>query len=192
MRGGLHGLTRSAEADQASPYMTIAQWGALIIYQEQNMDIRLIGACGLYCGACDCHRVGEADGRHLAASEKMMNLPAGAVPCHGCGSEQLTPWCRQCAIRRCARDKQLTHCGECAEHPCAQWQAFVAEGHQFAGARHRLSCPLNLGWLTALGVERWLKEESRRWRCACGQAQTYYESHCARCGAPQPDRLPAG
>jgi len=55
----------------------------------------LIGACGLYCGACRKYRKGR---------------------CPGCASQAdsvLEKWPQRCRIRRCCREQAFHTCAEC-------------------------------------------------------------------------------
>jgi hypothetical protein len=69
-------------------------------------DINLAAACGLYCGMCEHH-------------------PA---KCPGCGAIQGKPFwtayfgIEVCPLHDCAvNQKQLEHCGLCAEFPCEKF-----------------------------------------------------------------------
>ncbi|MBN1262590.1 MAG: DUF3795 domain-containing protein [Anaerolineae bacterium] len=136
-----------------------------------------LAVCGLFCGACYHYRASFPEGRHLlAASGKRLE----AFVCRGCLSEQhyIHPGCAQCVLRACAAERGIPDCGACDAYPCETWLAFQNDGR----VHHRYIAE-NLQKRRDLGTERWLKYEETRWRCACGQPFSWYESHCSSCGA---------
>lgn len=63
---------------------------------------RLIGRCGIYCGACALYINGK---------------------CDGC----LDPHTVECPIYKCVQSKGVNYCGECPEFPCERhYQANIA------------------------------------------------------------------
>ncbi|OQA97181.1 MAG: hypothetical protein BWY25_02168 [Chloroflexi bacterium ADurb.Bin222] len=67
------------------------------------MDPQLIGMCGAYCGAC--------------AWKEPTNCP-------GCLASRSQMFWGTCAVARCALERDLPHCGFCADLPCARLQSF--------------------------------------------------------------------
>jgi hypothetical protein len=82
-----------------------------IINENTNMkDISVCGIdCAVACAECNKH-------------EELQNNP-----CKGCNAaEGKIFWTKfmnleACPIYTCVKDKQLKHCGECAELPCNIW-----------------------------------------------------------------------
>jgi hypothetical protein len=95
------------------------------------MDKSLTGICGAYCGYCEW--------------KDRMNCP-GCPACHG------NPFWGECAIARCAMDRDFTHCGECPALPCAALKA--AFDHPEYGDRGERLCNLK-HW--AQGVDTCLR-----------------------------------
>jgi len=144
------------------------------------MDVKLLGVCGLYCGACYHYRASFPEGAHLVEEAARQGRALQGFSCQGCRSDRLYvhPGCAQCEFRACAGEKGVVHCGLCAEYPCARLRAFQSDGRP-----HHRDVLDNLEALKTLGPERWLAEQERRWRCACGAPFSWYETHCPRCGA---------
>lgn len=53
--------------------------------------------CGICCGSCE--------GREEAN-------------CKGCVQMKVPFWGGECEVKSCCEEKQLDHCGQCAEFPC--------------------------------------------------------------------------
>ncbi len=73
--------------------------------------------CGIQCARCPvflANREGWVD-----ALAKERGVPADTLICHGCKSDRCTSWCTDCTLKRCARDKGVSHCwAECNGYPC--------------------------------------------------------------------------
>lgn len=144
----------------------------------------LIAACGLYCGACYHYHAGLPSGEHLLREAAVSGKPLAGLTCQGCWSDRLYlhPGCAQCGLRACAQSRGLTHCGACPELPCERLLAFQNDGRP----HHRDVVQQAHAW-RQLGSMRWEKGQRARWRCACcGEAYSWYEVACARCGATLP------
>lgn len=143
------------------------------------MQINLVGACGLYCGACDHYLSNTASGKHLLERKTAIGIKVSQNPCGGCKVDcldKLCKWCRECSIRKCVIGKNLNHCRECKQFPCEEIEAFNGihmhkrEGYQ------------NLARLSELGISEWLKEQEVRWSCRnCGSSYSFYELECFCC-----------
>jgi hypothetical protein len=140
----------------------------------------LLAACGLYCGACYHYRASFPEGKHLLAPAARQGRPAKGYTCRGCRSEKLYihPGCAQCAIRDCAEEKGLPHCGVCPQVPCERLLAFKNDGHL-----HHLPILEQLEDLARTDPEQWLGVQADRWTCKCGTPFSWYETVCAQCGA---------
>jgi hypothetical protein len=138
----------------------------------------LLGACGLYCGACNHYRASSPEGKHLLAAAAKAGRPAEGFTCGGCRSEKLYihKGCAECGIRACAESRGIGHCGECAELPCEKLAAFRDDGHI-----HHLDIYVKLNELRRVGAEAWLAAQAERWTCACGAPFSWYEGECANC-----------
>ena len=140
----------------------------------------LLGVCGLYCGACYHYRASTPEGEHLLRESARQGRPKEGYTCRGCRSDVLYihPGCAQCAIRACAEDKGVLHCGLCDASPCERLRAFQSDGRA-----HHVPVLEQLKALRRLGPGLWLEEQRRRWTCVCGAPFSWYERTCARCGA---------
>lgn len=144
-------------------------------------DRDLLGACGLYCGACYHYRASTRDGKHLLEEAVRQGRSLEGFTCRGCRSHLLYvhPGCAQCEIRACTDRRGIAHCGLCTEFPCERIWAFRNDGRI-----HHLETIVQLEQLAAEGPDRWLAAQARRWRCRCGMPFSWYETACHSCGAP--------
>jgi hypothetical protein len=110
-------------------------------------DSRFAPVCGIYCGACEylsnkmCQGCGYVEGRPFWTAQ----VPGGVCPLHAC----------------CRNQKNLEHCGLCAEFPCKTFlelrdpsmsdEAFKKSLEIRAGALRRRA---------EVGTEKWLLEVS--------------------------------
>lgn len=144
-------------------------------------ELRLLGACGLYCGACYHFRASFAGGKHLLEEARLQGRSPAGYTCQGCRSDALYihEGCSQCEIRACTDARGIPHCGLCTECPCEQLRAFHKDGHI-----HHLDIFAQLEEIMEEGSDRWLAEQAQRWRCRCGTSYSWYEEICHHCGAP--------
>ncbi len=145
-----------------------------------NPQFRLLGACGLYCGACTHYRASFPEGKHLLELAQNQGRRIEGFTCQGCRSDQryIHPGCAKCQIRACVEAGGFLHCGQCRFCPCERLMAFIYDGHL-----HHLNIPDQLEELLRLGPERWIIEQARRWTCRCGSPFSWYEEKCQSCGA---------
>lgn len=127
------------------------------------MKREIVGACGIYCGGCK-------------------HYDEGKEVCGGCGSDKLTEFCSKSGIRICAKESGFLSCNECDEFPCERYLEFYSGGEKWEGARHRNDIVRNLKLLAEAGVDRWIKYQSSRWACDCGEKYTFYDEECKKCG----------
>jgi hypothetical protein len=85
-----------------------------------NKDLKLIAACGLYCGNCGKFRKGR---------------------CPGCISNSRAAWCK---IRNCCLEKGIENCSCCKEFSnqkeCNKYNNFVARVFEFVFFTDRTLC----------------------------------------------------
>jgi hypothetical protein len=150
-------------------------------------DRALLGACGLYCGACYHYRASFPDGEHLLEAAARQGRDLRGFTCKGCRSSLLYvhPGCARCDIRACADSRGIAHCGLCTEFPCDRIRAFRNDGRV-----HHLDSIAQLEELVVMGPGLWLAAQASRWRCSCGRAYSWYETDCSSCGAPLPSYGP--
>lgn len=140
----------------------------------------LLGACGLYCGACNHYRASYPEGKHLIEKAKQEGRNIEGFTCQGCRSDRLYihPGCLECQIRNCVEAQGILHCGQCGKLPCEQLLAFINDGHI-----HHLNLDLQVQRLNSLGTDGWIIEQVRRWMCKCGTPYSWYDETCQSCGA---------
>ncbi|MBL8968440.1 MAG: DUF3795 domain-containing protein [Spirochaetaceae bacterium] len=148
--------------------------------------------CGLYCGACEVlnlYRDSLASGKPARWEDLPRPLreviPPALLACTGCKTDLLSPGCRACAIRICARGKNVEACVLCADYPCA-----LVEGRR-TGLEEGLAEILphirakfsQAERIREIGHSAWREEQARRWRCPeCGAPFTWYQETCGDCG----------
>ncbi len=153
--------------------------------------------CGLYCGACSiltAYRTGRKDRfasywteSTLKASLQLRGIdPDGEslqVRCHGCKTDTLFANCRHCKIRACAVEKRIEHCNECSEYPCGLFHESLFNAEVQKLLPHLKEIPDNLMRIGTDGVEQWLSDQEKRWKCpGCGTAYSWYATTCPHCG----------
>ena len=141
----------------------------------------LLGACGLYCGACYHYRASLPQGVHLLEEARRQGRELEGFACRGCRSDELYvhPDCAGCEIRACADARAVAHCGGCGDFPCERILGFQSDGRI-----HHRDVLASLGDLKANGAGRWLAVQAQRWTCSCGVGFSWYEVRCDCCGAP--------
>ena len=143
--------------------------------------VHLAAACGTYCGACPSYNA-----RH--SEDAAIERPNPWGDCDGClAGGMLAAHCQTCNIRLCALDKpNVTRCCDCDELPCSRITNLINLGSY----PHRQEYLPNLALIVQMGVEEWVTYEEARWRCPeCGLPMLWYDTECARCGAPRSESL---
>jgi hypothetical protein len=155
----------------------------------------LVAACGLYCGACEIYRA-EHDGNQVKTEEIMAGLSARTgsnytledMKCDGClAGGNLNLWCRKCAIRDCAKEKQgESICSpDCADFPCSKLTDFSNDG-----MTHHKEIIENCRRLHKVGLNKHAVQEEKRWHCPeCKQPMSWYDKTCRKCGAPRSEKV---
>lgn len=136
----------------------------------------IIAYCGLYCGGCSFKVAYETNDRAhlLGMPEKYNCFKEGPLePCEGCRADNFSS---ECAIRICAVDRALEHCGECIKFPCLRLEEFSNDG-----IPHHAEIIDNLKQLKEMGEEAWLKQQSEKWKCGCGSPASWYLKTCGSC-----------
>jgi hypothetical protein len=158
----------------------------------------LAAACGTYCGACPAYiaKHSEDEQIKIKLQKRFSSGPKKALKgipdpswmdgllCDGCLSGgMLAAHCQNCAIRKCAANKQNdSRCSDCEELPCYRITNLINMGAYL----HRKEYLPNLNKIREMGVQEWVKKEKERWRCPqCGRPISWYDSKCAGCGEPR-------
>lgn len=143
----------------------------------------LLGACGLYCGACYHYRASFYESERLQREAARRGRDPVGFTCQGCRSDKLYihVGCVQCEIRACVDGREIAHCGICVEFPCERIKAFQSDGRV-----HHQDVLTQLERLREIGPDRWLAGQARRWECECGEPYSWYEETCSQCGKQLP------
>ena len=141
------------------------------------MHKELIGACGIYCRACDHYFANTDEGKHLLDADKGR---IKAHPCKGCKAEdesQICIFCVKCDVRLCSMEKGYALCTECNDYPCAKLTRFVT------GLEHHKHAVTTLSDNKHIKPSQWEDISEKRWSCShCGAPYSYYEVLCNACG----------
>ena len=130
----------------------------------RRADSVLIAPCGVNCRLC----------RAFIRDRK---------PCPGCreGDNHKSNACLTCAIKNCNQIAIEKHefCFLCAKFPCADL-LHLDRRYQ---AKYSVSVIENLARIKAVGVEKFVTEETTRWSCPkCGRLLCMHKSQCVKCG----------
>jgi hypothetical protein len=162
----------------------------------------LAAACGTYCGACPAYLAKHSEDEQIkmkpqkrfssGPTKALKGIPPSnwmdGLLCDGCLSGgQIAFHCQNCAIRKCAANKQNdSRCSDCEELPCYRITNLINMGSYL----HRKEYLPNLKKIREMGVQEWVKYEEERWRCPqCGLPMSWYDAECAGCGEPRSERL---
>jgi hypothetical protein len=141
-------------------------------------DKRLAAVCGLFCPACTIYIGTQDDPERLKPLAQMMNVPVEALYCDGCRMERRNTFCTTCKMSKCAVEKGIDFCIECAEYPCAELKEFQAH------MPHRLELWDSLVRIRKVGYEKWFQEMNAHYSCPqCNTLNSAYDIACRKCGA---------
>lgn len=138
----------------------------------------LVSPCGLYCGVCGMYLATLKDDHKLREKlSAVYGIPADMINCRGCLSDTVFPYCRECAIKRCASEKQIEGCYACDAFPCEHVDAFPVP----EGKKNILRAVPE--W-KKLGTEKWIQSEIKMFSCPeCGALMFRGGKKCRGCGA---------
>ena len=147
------------------------------------VDKRLMGCCGIYCGACFAYRGKVASRaaqlkqelekerfRRIASAFKWVGdwrqfsrwlYWLTKFKCKGCQTGGGWPWC---SIRRCCQRKGYTSCAECELMPCEKLEWIT---RRYKGWNLR-----NLKRIRQVGTKQWLKEQAQKVRAGFVAGET--------------------
>jgi hypothetical protein len=162
----------------------------------------LAAACGTYCGACPAYiaKHGESEQTKARLQKRLSSGPTKALKgtpdpswmdgllCDGCLSGgMLAAHCQNCAIRKCAANKQNdARCTDCEELPCYRITNLINMGSYL----HRKEYLPNLKNIREMGAQKWVKYEQELWTCPnCNNSLSWYDPACSNCGAKRSEKL---
>ena len=142
-------------------------------------DKRLAAVCGLFCPSCTVYIGAHEDPERLEGIARRVGQPVDKLKCNGCRSEKRSYYCENlCTMYKCAAEKGIDFCGQCAEYPCAQLKVFQAE------MPHRIELWQAQERIKETGYEKWYTEMIENYSCPeCGTINSAYDMACWKCGA---------
>jgi len=143
-----------------------------------EMKARYDSYCGLNCGACPIGLANETNNTDaIEQMAKDWEAEISDLKCSGCKTELTAIFCTSCAMRICAREKQLEFCYQCDEYPCEKITEFRNDK-----APHHSAVFSNQENIKKKGLEPWLIAEKARWSCPdCGTRFSWYTDTCSKC-----------
>jgi hypothetical protein len=158
---------------------------------NKDIDYKLVSPCGLYCGVCAIY-IAHMD-NNIKLKEKLVSLYRGDtgkgklpgseklkpedIKCQGCMSEQAFLHCRQCEIKICTKEKEISGCHECDDFPCTHIRNFPMA----VGKKVIMRC---VPYRKQFGTEKWVLDEEARYHCTkCGQKVFRGAMRCNKCKA---------
>ncbi len=141
-------------------------------------DKRLAAVCGLFCPSCTVYIGAHEDPKRLEVMSKRTGQPLDKLQCNGCRSDKRCYYCESlCTMFKCAAEKEIEFCGECADYPCEELKVFQA------AMPHRIELWKSQERIKEAGYEQWYKEMVEHYSCpACGTINSAYDMACWKCG----------
>ncbi len=123
-------------------------------------DVKLAGACGIYCGKCAIYLAYSKDDQERKkriAENISKNFGKQTKPeqivCDGCHAEDDLCWSNDCKLRVCCFEKGYGFCFECQEYPCTRLLEFGKQDERYEKAVSELA------EMKRMGVERWVEKQ---------------------------------
>ena len=128
----------------------------------------LIAPCGMNCGVC----------KRYLATVRSLYKSKGYAGCIGC-----IPRSKKCSIiqKSCSllSNNKIRFCFECSEFPCEKLNKL---NHRYT-TKYNTSLIQNLLDIRSKGLNQWLREEEKRWKCGeCGGTVSIHDLICYDCG----------
>lgn len=142
-----------------------------------SYSISTAAYCGLYCDSCSLYIGTTQDPQRLQQLSAKFNKPIEEMKCMGCRSDTLSFSCKNCEMKACIKQKNLTFCSECSEYPCQILIKFQSE------MPHRLELFESLDYIKENGIDKWFEKMNSDYSCSqCGSINSPYEFNCRKCG----------
>jgi hypothetical protein len=153
--------------------------------RKRMVSAKNFAYCGIDCDACSVRRHGLT-GSNDDFIVCCKGIPDSELACDGCRTDVLYSGCRMCTIRDCAKNKGLTHCGECTAFPCKTYRQWLTMKKLLP---HITDSPRNLEMLMENDPDRFAAMQARSWTCPdCGTAFSWYARTCSTCGRDLSDK----
>ncbi len=145
---------------------------------RSSPDKTLAAVCGLFCPVCTLFIGTKEEPARLQAYADRLHIPVGELECHGCRSDKRGFFCRShCKMTKCAKEKGIDFCIECADYPCPELTAFQAQ------LPHRKELWKSQERIKEVGFEKWYEEMTAHYSCpSCGTLNSAYDMACRSCG----------
>ncbi len=141
-------------------------------------DKELAAVCGLFCPACNIFIGTQEEPKRLQKISGALERPMEELQCEGCRSEKRCFFCKEnCKMARCAAEKGVDFCGECAEYPCAELKVFQSQ------MPHRIELWECQARIKEIGYKKWYEEMVEHYSCSeCRTINSAYDIACRKCG----------
>lgn len=135
------------------------------------------GYCGLACKACSVYIASCKGGEMLENRAAKAGVTAEEMFCKGCRSDKTSPYCTECNIKNCIKQRNINWCSECAEYPCKMINDFKNS------MPHRYEINESLEFAKCHSIDEWDKEMEKSFTCKkCGTYNSVYARECSSCG----------
>jgi hypothetical protein len=147
---------------------------------------KLVGRCGLFCGACVIYRTfKDKDVERAEGLAEHFKCAPEEIRCNGCQNPQLGDWSfgkepdgsERCEIQRCLDSRGYKYCYQCPKLlECDLWEEKVNKSYEEVPYH-------NLMRLKEIGERAWLEEQESMWRCPkCDRPIDFFTESCRACG----------
>ncbi len=154
------------------------------IMDSSRENMITAGYCGLACKACSVYIASYIGGDTLERRAAKAGMTAEEMYCKGCRSDKTSPYCTQCQIKKCIKEKELEWCSECTQYPCQLLIDFQAS------LPHRVEVLKSLDFAKDHTIEEWEAEMLEDFSCEqCGTYNSVYANGCRNCGHPAVNRF---
>ncbi len=169
----------------------------------RNKELR--APCGIFCGACAIYiATRDESEKFRAIISSIWGTKPEETKCFGCmqpdPAKKLFGFCRNCAIRNCARSKGFYSCHQCEKWPCAEMlqgeyaNAIPAPLRKSVSRVMGRAIPLWWAKVATHGDEKgsaeWARAECGRYHCpSCGKPLYRSAQHCRACKRPVAEEL---
>jgi len=131
-------------------------------------DHALVAPCGMNCALCS---------GFLALKNDLKSKGIRMIRCTGC-----RPRNKKCAFlkKHCSKlsKGEVTFCFECESFPCKRLRT-IDERYR---SRYRMSMIENLRFIREHGMEKFLEEQEKSWKCLnCGELICCHNGLCFNC-----------
>ena len=147
---------------------------------------KIVGICGIYCGTCPSYLAyRKNDTVMLEEMSQERGQSVEEMRCEGCLSNKVAADCVDChpGFRRCAAEKQVTHCFTCDDFPCKRLKDFT-DVHIVNSISHHEHIIEENAYLREHGIVPWVEKQEAAAKCrGCGETLYWHVRECGNCHA---------